>query len=61
MDWIKKYVFILDGDRAYKRVIKIGISNEEYTEVLEGLNLNDKIIVEGQYNLQDGSKVRVIK
>lgn len=57
----KKYVFILDGDRAYKRVIKIGISNEEYTEVLEGLNLNDKIIVEGQYNLQDGSKVRVIK
>ncbi len=57
----KKYVFVLDSNKAYKRVIKIGIQNEEYTEVLEGLKENDEIVVEGQYNLQDGSKVEVVK
>lgn len=57
----KKYVFILDGDKAYKKVIKVGISNEEWTEVLDGININDQIVIEGQYNLQDGSKVRVVR
>ncbi len=57
----KKYVFILNGNKAYKRVIKIGIQNEEHTEVLEGLSENDKIVIEGQYNLQDGSKVEIVK
>ncbi len=57
----KKYVFIVNGDRAYKKIVKIGISNEEMTEILEGLSLNDTIVIEGQYNLQDGQKVRVIR
>jgi len=57
----KKYVFIVNGDRAYKKIVKIGISNEEITEILEGLTLNDTIVIEGQYNLQDGLKVRIIR
>lgn len=57
----KKFVFVLDNGKAYKRLIKVGISNEEYTEVLEGLSENYDIVVEGQYNLQDGSKVRVVR
>jgi len=57
----KKYVFIVNGDRAYKKIVKIGISNEEITEILEGLSLNDTIVIEGQYNLQNGQKVRVIR
>ena len=57
----KKYVFIVNGDRAYKKIVKIGISNGEITEILEGLTLNDTIVIEGQYNLQDGQKVRIIR
>lgn len=43
----KKYVFIVNGDRAYKKIVKIGISNGEITEILEGLTLNDTIVIEG--------------
>jgi multidrug efflux pump subunit AcrA (membrane-fusion protein) len=57
----KKYVFILDGNKVYKKVIQIGISNEDWTEVREGLNSSDKIVIEGQGVLSDGSKVRVVK
>ena len=57
----KKYVFIVNGDRAYKKIVKIGISSGEITEILEGLTLNDTIVIEGQYNLQDGQKVRIIR
>ncbi|MCX7946974.1 MAG: HlyD family efflux transporter periplasmic adaptor subunit [candidate division WOR-3 bacterium] len=57
----KKYVFIVESDKAYKRIVKVGISNENFTEILDGLSENDLVVVEGQYNLQDGSKVRVEK
>ena len=39
----------------------LGISNEYWTEVREGLNPSDKIVIEGQGVLSDGSKVRVVK
>ncbi len=43
---------------ASKAVITVGQSNSEFTEVLKGLNVGDKIIVEGSKSVVDNSNVK---
>lgn len=43
--WI--YVVTPDGQRAYKREIRIGRQNPQYYEVLEGLEPGERVIVSG--------------
>ena len=43
--WI--YVLSPEGDRAYKRPIRIGRQNPQYYEVLEGLQPGERVIVSG--------------
>ena len=54
-------VFVVKDGIAHRRVVKIGISNEDYTEILEGLSESDTVAVLGARNLIDGMKVRVVK
>ena len=46
--WI--YVVVPEGDRAYKRRIRIGRQNPQYYEVLEGLEPGERVIVSGYEN-----------
>lgn len=46
--WI--YVVAPEGDRAYKRPIRIGRQNPQYYEVLEGLEPGERVIVSGYEN-----------
>ena len=46
--WI--YVLSPEGDRAYKRLIRIGRQNPQYYEVLEGLEPGERVIVSGYEN-----------
>lgn len=39
-----KYVYVLDGERAHRREVKLGSQNPEYIEVIEGLVEGEKII-----------------
>ncbi len=43
------WIFVLDadGNKAYRRSIKIGRQNPQYYEVLEGLNPGEKVILSG--------------
>lgn len=43
--WI--YVLAEEGDRAYKRSIRIGRQNPQYYEVLDGLEPGERVIVSG--------------
>lgn len=49
--WI--YVLAPEGDRAYKRTIRIGRQNPQYYEVLEGLEPGERVIVSGYENYGD--------
>lgn len=49
--WI--YVLAPEGDRAYKRQIRIGRQNPQYYEVLEGLEPDERVIVSGYENYGD--------
>ena len=57
------YVYVVTGDRAQQRVARrdlvLGREIGERVEVLQGLGLDETVVVSGQLNLVDGSLVRV--
>ena len=40
-----KVVKVLEGDTAETRVVKVGISNSQYTEIVEGLSEGEKVVI----------------
>ena len=52
-------VFVIDGNRVRKRVIKIGIKGTRMTEVLSGLNDGERVAAPAATGLTDGARVRV--
>lgn len=56
-----KYVFVVGrNSTAEDRFLTIGLQNQENVEVLEGLSVNDRLIIDGYETLRDRSKVKVI-
>ena len=53
------YVYVLESDKAIKRVVKIGRENGKL-EIIDGLQIGDKVIVEGYNKVNDQTKVNVI-
>ncbi|NQX66560.1 efflux RND transporter periplasmic adaptor subunit [Paenibacillus alba] len=51
------YVFILNGDHAEKRTVKLGRSKDAMTEITQGLKAGELLIVSGQYQLKHMEKV----
>jgi len=53
-------VFVVEGDKAVERPLKLGLSNGGFVEVLSGLNRDEKVVVVGQGALKAGAEVRVV-
>jgi multidrug efflux pump subunit AcrA (membrane-fusion protein) len=56
--WI---VFVVNDGTASRRAVTPGIENEEYVEILEGLEEGDLVVTAGQNFLSDGDPVRVLE
>ncbi len=56
-----QYVFVLDGDIARKRELKLGGRNGNQVLIDSGLNAGDKLITDGFQALKDGDKVQVVQ
>ncbi len=48
-----KYIFVVNGNKAEKRTIKLGRENPLYYEVLEGLQPNEKVITSSYIDYKD--------
>ncbi len=53
-------VFILQGDSVVSRSVQAVTVNESDALITEGLSSGEKVVLSGQINLQDGTKVRVL-
>src|SRR5262249_4741005 len=55
-------VFVTDGDRAKMVPVKIGISDDSYWEIVEGLKEGDEVVSGGYRaigrDLEDGKKIK---
>lgn len=54
-------VFVVIDSITEIRSITTGNTKNDMVEVLDGLNKNDQLVIDGNYNLYDGAKIRVIK
>ncbi len=51
------YVFVVEGGNAQLRPIRIGLKNDTWAEVVEGLSETDQIVYEPNNEIMDGSRL----
>lgn len=51
------FVFVADGDRAKRVLIETGLTDDDFVEILGGLEVGARIIVAGQTGLKDGGLI----
>ena len=57
----KSLIFVCEGDTVKAVPVKLGTTFRGLVEVLEGLQVGDEIVVQGQHRLTDGSKIRRVQ
>jgi RND family efflux transporter MFP subunit len=55
------YVFVVEGGKAVRKNVKLGLQNTAMLEVLNGLAEGDAVIVDGNYGLEEGAAVQVLE
>jgi RND family efflux transporter MFP subunit len=53
-------VFVVDAGVAHMRQVRIGISDQDKVEILDGVQAGDLCVIIGNQSLQDGSAVKVV-
>jgi len=53
------YVLVAEDGKAVKKKIIIGLQNTNLLEILQGLELGELVIVEGNYGLEDGTTIEI--
>lgn len=54
----EKFVYIVEGETARRRVVETGIREGGLVEITSGLDISDRVIVVGNTFLDDGVKIR---
>jgi len=54
-------VFIINNGKAYFRKVTVGITENDYVEILSGLKENENVVTVGMNNLKDGIPVNLVK
>lgn len=57
----KTNVYVVQDNKAVLREVVVGISNESDTQINEGLQEGEAVVIEGQSLLEDGLLVSVVK
>jgi len=55
----RKLAFVVEEGLAKWRYIEVGLENEDYAEVLDGIKEGEMVIVEGHFTLAHDARVRI--
>ncbi len=55
------YVFVVEGGKAVKKTVALGLQNTTMIEILDGLAEGASVVVDGNYGLEDGGAVQVLE
>ncbi len=59
-DMGERSVFVVEDDKAVRRVVTTGVGEKGMIEIIDGLDDADQVVTLGQVGLKDGSPVTVI-
>ena len=54
-------ISVVNDDVAEKRVVEVGLEEDEQLEIVSGIEAGEQIVVAGQGSLKDGSKIKVLE
>jgi RND family efflux transporter MFP subunit len=54
------YVFVAESGKAVRKNVTLGIQNMTMIEVLDGLAVGDRVVVEGNFGLEEGAALQVL-
>ncbi|PIE56771.1 MAG: hypothetical protein CSA34_02060 [Desulfobulbus propionicus] len=57
----KQYVFVANDQTVERRAVKIGIIEGWLVEITQGLDPGDRVLVEGQREVEAGQEINIIK
>lgn len=55
------YVFVVEGNKAVRKNVTLGLQNTTMVEVLSGLAEGESVIADGNYGLEAGAAVQVLE
>lgn len=55
----KTFVYVINGDSVAEREVKTGARQEGYIEIVEGVNVDDQVVIHGVMKIKDGAKVNI--
>jgi multidrug efflux pump subunit AcrA (membrane-fusion protein) len=55
------FVFVANGDKAERRPVMLGLTDEAHAEVTAGIKAGEPVIVDGQAGLPDDATIMVAK
>ena len=55
------YVFVVNNGKTHRCKVKLGLSQGQFHEVLEGVSAGDMVVTHGQTQLKDGQIVEVVQ
>ncbi|MFO8071008.1 MAG: efflux RND transporter periplasmic adaptor subunit [Polyangia bacterium] len=50
-----------EGDVVSRRTVEVGVRNDDSYEILAGLRVEERVVVRGQYGVEDGERVRAVE
>ena len=53
------YVYTIEGNKASLKNVKLGIREDGYFEVIDGIKEGDRVVIMGQQRLKDGAIVKM--
>ncbi|HEX2867443.1 MAG TPA: efflux RND transporter periplasmic adaptor subunit [Ignavibacteriales bacterium] len=56
----KYFLFIVNGQKARMKEVKVGLISEGRAQITEGVKMNDKVIIVGNNVVQEGQTVNII-
>ncbi|HBU45059.1 MAG TPA: efflux transporter periplasmic adaptor subunit, partial [Porphyromonadaceae bacterium] len=56
-----RYVFVEKDGKAFYTLVQLGTRIEDKYEIVSGLNAGDRVIVQGNAGLIDGTEVEVVE
>jgi RND family efflux transporter MFP subunit len=57
----RKLLFVVEDSLAKWRYIDIGLENEDYAEVLDGVKAGELVIVDGHFTLAHDARVKIVE
>lgn len=53
-------VFVVNAQRVNRREVRLGLSDADKYEIVDGVKLGDQVVVRGLETLTDGTRIRII-